>query len=65
MAGSPTPPFLAPLEDLRQRIVDAERLGGSSGRAEVGRLRAQLEEEARRVTERTCGTITRCGCTAR
>ena len=50
MAGSPTPPFLAPLEDLRQRIVDAERLGGSSGRAEVGRLRAQLEEEARRVT---------------
>jgi acetyl-CoA carboxylase carboxyl transferase subunit alpha len=50
MAGSPTPPFLAPLEDLRQRILDAERLGGSSGRAEVGRLRAQLEEEARRVT---------------
>jgi acetyl-CoA carboxylase carboxyl transferase subunit alpha len=50
MAGSPTPPFLAPLEDLRQRILDAERLGGSTGRAEVARLRLQLESEARRVT---------------
>ena len=50
MAGSPTPPFLAPLEDLRQRILDAERLGGSAGRAEVARLRLQLDEEARRVT---------------
>ncbi len=49
MAGSPTPPFLAPIEDLRQRILDAERLG-ASGRAEVARLRAQLEAEARRVT---------------
>ncbi|MBZ5587972.1 MAG: acetyl-CoA carboxylase carboxyltransferase subunit alpha [Acidobacteriia bacterium] len=50
MAGSPTPPFLAPLEDLRQRILDAERLGGPAGRAEVARLRAQLEAEARRMT---------------
>ncbi|MGD1146341.1 MAG: acetyl-CoA carboxylase carboxyltransferase subunit alpha [Thermoanaerobaculaceae bacterium] len=50
MAGSPTPSFLAPLEDLRQRIQDAERLGGSAGRAEVGRLRAELEQEARTVT---------------
>ncbi len=50
MAGSPTPPFLAPLEDLRQRILDAERLGGSAGRGEVARLRFQLESEARRVT---------------
>ena len=50
MAGSPTPPFLAPIEDLRQRILDAEQVGGSAGRAEVGRLRAQLEQEARRMT---------------
>jgi acetyl-CoA carboxylase carboxyl transferase subunit alpha len=50
MAGSPIPAFLAPLEDLRQRILDADRLGASAGRAEVARLRAQLETEARRMT---------------
>ncbi len=50
MAGSPTPQFLAPLEDLRQRIQDAERTGGPAGRSEVARLRGLLEDEARRVT---------------
>ena len=50
MAGAPTPQFLAPLEDLRQRILDAERLGGAAGRAEVVRLRTELEAEARKMT---------------
>jgi acetyl-CoA carboxylase carboxyl transferase subunit alpha len=50
MAGSPTPQFLAPLEDLRQRILDAEHAGGSAGRAELAHLRSLLEEEARQVT---------------
>ncbi len=50
MAGAPTPQFLAPLEDLRQRILDAERAGGTAGRAEVARLRTELEEQARKVT---------------
>ncbi len=50
MAGTPAPPFLVPLEDLRQRLAEAERAGGPGSRAEVTRLKAQLEEEARRVT---------------
>jgi len=50
MAGSPAPPFLVPLEELRQRLAEAERAGGPGSRAEVARLRGQLEEEARRVT---------------
>jgi acetyl-CoA carboxylase carboxyl transferase subunit alpha len=50
MAGSPAPPFLVPLEELRQRLAEAERAGGPGGRAEVARLRVQLEDEARRVT---------------
>ncbi len=49
MAGSPTPQFLAPLEDLRQRIADAERAGGAAGRAELARLKSRLEDEARRI----------------
>jgi acetyl-CoA carboxylase carboxyl transferase subunit alpha len=48
MAGTPTPPFLVPLEELRQRVANAER--GGEGRAELARLRVQIEEEARRVT---------------
>jgi acetyl-CoA carboxylase carboxyl transferase subunit alpha len=50
MAGTPAPPFLVPLEELRQRLAEAERAGGPGSRAEVGRLRGQLEDEARRVT---------------
>ncbi len=50
MAGSPIPQFLAPIEDLRQRIQDAERTGGSAGRAELARLRNLLEDEARQIT---------------
>ena len=51
MAGTPAPPFLVPLEELRQRLAEAERGGGAGSRAEIARLRAQLEDEARRVTE--------------
>ena len=47
MAGTPTPPFLAPIEELRQRVGEAERSGA---RAEVARLRTLLEDEARRLT---------------
>ncbi len=50
MAGAPTPQFLAPIEDLRQRIQDAERAGGPAGRAELARLRSLLEDEARQIT---------------
>jgi acetyl-CoA carboxylase carboxyl transferase subunit alpha len=50
MAGTPAPPFLVPLEELRQRLAEAERTGGPGSRAEVARLRGQLEDEARRVT---------------
>ncbi len=50
MAGSPAPPFLVPLEELRQRLAEAERGGGAGGRAEAARLRLEIEEEARRVT---------------
>jgi len=48
MGGTPVAPFLAPIEDLRQRLAEAERAGDS--RAEVARLRSQLEDEARRLT---------------
>jgi acetyl-CoA carboxylase carboxyl transferase subunit alpha len=50
MAGTPAPPFLVPLEELRQRLAEAERAGGPGGKAEAARLRVQLEDEARRVT---------------
>jgi acetyl-CoA carboxylase carboxyl transferase subunit alpha len=50
MAGTPAPPFLVPLEELRQRLAEAERAGGPGSRAEVVRVRGQLEDEARRVT---------------
>jgi len=48
MGSTPVPPFLAPIEDLRQRLAEAER--GGEGRAEIARLRAQLDDEARRLT---------------
>ncbi len=48
MGSTPVPPFLAPIEDLRQRLAEAER--GGEGRAEVSRLRAQLDDEARKLT---------------
>jgi acetyl-CoA carboxylase carboxyl transferase subunit alpha len=48
MGSTPVPPFLAPIEDLRQRLAEAER--GGEGRAELARLRSQLDDEARRVT---------------
>lgn len=49
MAGVPAPPFLARLEELRQRVAQLERNGGE-GRAELAQLRGELEEEAKRVT---------------
>lgn len=49
MAGPPVAPFLAPLEDLRQRVAEAERGGAESSRTEVAKLRGLLEEEARRM----------------
>ena len=48
MAGTPTPPFLAPLEELRQRVAEAEKGGGD--RSELARLRSLMEDEARQVT---------------
>jgi acetyl-CoA carboxylase carboxyl transferase subunit alpha len=51
MAGTTAPPFLVPLEELRQRLAEVERGGGAGSRAEIARLRGQLEDEARRVTE--------------
>ena len=49
MAGSAVPAFMAPLEELRQRVAEAET-AGPDGRAQAALLRARLEEEARRVT---------------
>lgn len=51
MAGTTAPPFLVPLEELRQRLAEVERGGGAGSRAEIARLKVQLEDEARRVTE--------------
>ena len=50
MAGSPTPSFLVPLEEMRQRLAELERATGTEERSEAARVRSQLEEEARRVT---------------
>ncbi|MFI5165527.1 MAG: acetyl-CoA carboxylase carboxyltransferase subunit alpha [Thermoanaerobaculales bacterium] len=50
MAGSPTPSFLVPLEELRQRLAEVERAVGSGSRTEVARIKLELEQEARRVT---------------
>ncbi len=58
MAGTPTPQFLATLEELRQRLAEAER--GGEGRAELGRLRGLVEDEARRVTS-NLSPWQRCG----
>ncbi|NWF99979.1 MAG: acetyl-CoA carboxylase carboxyltransferase subunit alpha [Thermoanaerobaculaceae bacterium] len=49
MAGVPAPPFLARLEELRQRLAELER-NGPEGRAELVQVRMELEEEAKRVT---------------
>jgi acetyl-CoA carboxylase carboxyl transferase subunit alpha len=39
-----------PLEELRQRLAEVERAGGSDARSEAARLKLQVEEEARRIT---------------
>jgi acetyl-CoA carboxylase carboxyl transferase subunit alpha len=49
MGGVPAPPFLAPVEELRQRVAAAELPGSGIGRSEVVRLRSELEDTARRV----------------
>jgi acetyl-CoA carboxylase carboxyl transferase subunit alpha len=50
MAGTPTPSFLVPLEELRQRLAEVEGGVGPEARTGAARLKLQLEEEARRVT---------------
>jgi acetyl-CoA carboxylase carboxyl transferase subunit alpha len=44
------PPFLTPLEELRRRLVESERGTTPASKADASRLRAEVEEEARRVT---------------
>jgi acetyl-CoA carboxylase carboxyl transferase subunit alpha len=49
MGGVPTPPFLAPLEELRQRLAAAEQPASGVARTEVTRIREEFEATARRV----------------
>ncbi len=49
MAGMPTPPFLAGLEDLRRRLAEVDRSADADARGEAARIRDQIEQEARRV----------------
>jgi acetyl-CoA carboxylase carboxyl transferase subunit alpha len=44
------PPFLTSLEDLRRRLLEAERGSTPETRADALRLRTEVEAEARRVT---------------
>jgi acetyl-CoA carboxylase carboxyl transferase subunit alpha len=50
MGSLPTAPFLARLEELRARLAELESLGTREAKEEAAAVRAQLEEEARRVT---------------
>jgi len=50
MAGTPVPPFLAPVEELRQRLAAAETHEGDDARVESTRLREELEREIRRIS---------------
>lgn len=49
MAGTPTPSFLAPIEELRCQLRAAEGGLDSASRALAARLRDELERESRRV----------------
>lgn len=49
MGGSPTLPFLAPLEDLRHRLALAEQPGSGTARDEVATLREEFETTAQRL----------------
>ncbi|MGV8042129.1 MAG: acetyl-CoA carboxylase carboxyltransferase subunit alpha [Thermoanaerobaculaceae bacterium] len=49
MAGTPTPSFLAPIEELRRQLRTAEGGLDSASRSLAARLRDELEREARRV----------------
>jgi len=55
MGGVPSPPFLAPLEELRHRLAVAEQPGSGVTRAEAARLREEMEDRAREVM----GSLTR------
>jgi acetyl-CoA carboxylase carboxyl transferase subunit alpha len=44
------PPFLTSLEDLRRRLLEAERGSTPETKADAARLRTEVEAEARRVT---------------
>ncbi|MCU0292667.1 MAG: acetyl-CoA carboxylase carboxyltransferase subunit alpha [Thermoanaerobaculaceae bacterium] len=49
MAGTPTPTFLAAMEDLRRQLRDAESVADTASKALAARLRDELEREARRL----------------
>lgn len=49
MAGTPTPSFLAPIEELRRQLRAAEGGLDSASRSLAARLRDELERESRRV----------------
>jgi len=49
VAGSATPSFLAPIEELRRQIQAAESGQDAASRALAARLRGELEREARRL----------------
>ena len=49
MGGSPSLPFLAPIEDLRHRLALAEQPGSGVARAEAARLREEFESTAQQL----------------
>lgn len=50
MAGTPVPSFLAPLEELRRRLREAEAGVDAPSRSAAERIRREIEREARRIT---------------
>lgn len=49
MAGTPTPTFLASIEDLRRQLRDAEAIADAAGKSLASHLREELERESRRI----------------
>lgn len=49
MAGTPTPTFLAAMEELRRQLRDAEGATDTASKALAAHLREELEREARRL----------------
>lgn len=50
MAGSPVPPFLAAVEELRRKLAEVERSDGDVARDELVRLQEELDREARKIS---------------